>query len=47
VFSAWSVARGYKVIIKLVFENLVEFWRWQLKVIDKNGKKGIRQCKED
>jgi hypothetical protein len=27
--------------------NWVEFWRWQSKVIENNGKKGIRPCKVD
>jgi hypothetical protein len=28
-------------------QNWMEFWRWQSKVIERNGKKGIRRRKED
>jgi hypothetical protein len=38
VFSAWSVPRGYRGTEKLfgeVVEHWVEFWRRQLKVIEK------------
>jgi hypothetical protein len=33
--------------MKLVVEKWVEFWRWRSKVIEKNGRKGIRLCEED
>jgi hypothetical protein len=29
-----------------VVKNWVEFWRWQLKKLRRNGKKLIRRCKE-
>jgi hypothetical protein len=39
MFSAWSVPRGYKgtmkVVLGVVVEIWVEFWRWQSKVIEK------------
>jgi hypothetical protein len=39
VFSAWSVPRSYKGKKRSserdVVENCFEFWRWQLKVIEK------------
>jgi hypothetical protein len=31
----------------VVVKNWVEFWRWQSKLIERNGKKGIRLCKKD
>jgi hypothetical protein len=42
-----GVIKGQRNLFDSVVRNWVEFWRWQSKVIEKNGEKGIRLCKED